>query len=173
MQKCVEVRVICRQMRPWRPHLQKLLRKIRKIPCLTRVLKPKIALLGAFERFSKLYQRAYLAKCKTRFLVLWCSVTKTRVKQGYFRILSEMFCKSLPKSAVAAPRWRRIKLRTRHRAAHDIEPRVRQAARALSHSHNQIIPDARYIFYGTRQIALGQGDPLHEHSFFRTSFDHL
>lgn len=154
--------MICCQGKPWRPYLQKLLRKIRKNPCLTRVLKPKIALLGAFERFSKMYRRAYLGICKTRFLVLWCSVTKTRVKQGFFRILSEMFCKSLPKSAAAAPRWRRIKLRTRHRAA-----------RVPCHSHNQIIPDARYIFYGTRQIALGQGDPLHKHSFFRTSFDHL
>ena len=142
--KCVEVRVICCQGKPWRPYLQKLLRKIRKNPCLTRVLKPKIALLGAFERFSKMYRRAYLAKCKTRFLVLWCSVTKTRVKQGYFRILSEMFCKSLPKSAVAAPRWRRIKLRTRHRAAHDIEPRVRQAARAPSCACAKPFPQSNY-----------------------------
>ena len=154
--------MICCQGRPWRPYLQKLLRKIRKIPRLTRVLKPKIALRAAFDRFSKMDQCAYLGICKTRFLVWWHGATKTRVKQGFFRILSKMFCKSLLKSTVAAPRWRRIKLRTRHRAA-----------RVPCHSHNQIIPDARYIFYGTRQIALGQGDPLHKHSFFRTSFDHL
>ena len=131
-EKCVEVRVICCQGRPWRPYLQKLLRKIRKIPRLTRVLKSKIALRAAFARFSKMNQCAYLGICKTRFLVLWCSATKTRVKQGFFRILSEMFCKSLPKSAVAAPRQRGIRLRatpscTRHRAAYDTEPLACQA----------------------------------------------
>ncbi|MFU9922424.1 hypothetical protein [Fannyhessea vaginae] len=58
-------------------------------------------------------------------------------------------------------------------AARNTEPRTCQAARALSHSHNQIIPDARYIFCETRQIALEQGAPSHARSFFRTSFGHL
>ena len=78
--------------------LQKLLRKIRKIPRLTRVLKPKIALRITFERFSKIYQRSYLVKYKSYFLSSWHRTTKTRVKQGFFRILEEMFCKSLLQS---------------------------------------------------------------------------
>ncbi len=89
--------------------LTKLLRKIRKIPCLTRVPKLKLVLRGAFERFSKLYQRTYLVKCKTRFLTPWYHATKTRVKQGFFRILSKMFCKSLLESPVVAPRRHGIK----------------------------------------------------------------
>ena len=86
-----------------------------------------------------------------------------------------MFCKSLLESAVAAPRQRGIRLRatpscTQHRAAYDIEPLACQAIPAI---RLFLSLDARYIFYGTRQIALGQGDPLHEHGFFRTSFGHL
>ncbi len=64
--------------------LTKLLRKLRKIPRLTRVLKLKIALCAAFERFSKLYQRDYIGKCKTAFLNLLNRATKNRVKQGFF-----------------------------------------------------------------------------------------
>lgn len=67
-----------------------------------------------------------------------------------------MFCKSLLESAAAASRRRGIK------------PRVRQAILQLDLVLMLVI-----FFFGTRQIALGQGDPLHEHGFFRTSFGHL
>lgn len=101
--------------------LTKLLRKIRKIPRLTRVLKSKIALCGAFQRFLKLYQLIYLGKFKTGFLISWRCTTKTRVKWGFFRILRKMFCKS-SLNAVAAP-WR-----------HGIKPGA-----ALSLVHNQVV----------------------------------
>lgn len=45
-----------------------------------------------------MYQRSYLVKCKSCFLSSWGCTTKTRVKQGFFRILREMFCKSLLQS---------------------------------------------------------------------------
>ena len=85
-----------------RTYLQKLLRKIRKIPRLTRDLKLKTVLRFTFERLSKVYQRSYLVKCKSCFLSSWGRTTKTRVKQGFFRILREMFCKSLLQSVHAA-----------------------------------------------------------------------
>ena len=85
-----------------RTYLQKLLRKIRKIPRLTRDLKLKTVLRFTFERLSKVYQCRYLVKWKSRFLELWRCATKTRVKQGFFRILSEMFCKSLLQSVNTA-----------------------------------------------------------------------